>query len=432
MRAADRTLPTVTLDPDACATWPIRPVLAIESKGAEPYQWDAGWQWDTDGLVWDAATVAPVWVDATCDFTGCEVAYGPPDEHGQFPAGRCAFTLDNRSGRWAAWNVDGSPSAYGPGNRVAVYMTDRGSGQWWLFYGRVAIWDERAGDVIEVEAFDPFADLAQPIGTYTPGAAGDKPGARLGAILTTANTAPRTRFATGIVTLTAQLSEQAPLEEMQTVIGSDGGLLFGDADGTIVSTERTWRGSGRADQTVFPTIATNVCTSPIVVWDPVVSSTDQWVAGTVVLENVAGLRATASRFTTPRFVIAETDQQWATQGEGDQLALDMVAGLSPIRFALAAADLYPFDPRTPALLGVFDWRILDRVRVLHDSRTPTGTARIDVDVMLIELRHAFTANAAEWVTSIGTSRALAYLAPQLWDQTIYTWDDPSPLNVWGY
>lgn len=433
MRVADRPLPTITLDPAACATWPVRPVIAVESRGLDPYQWDTGWQWDSgDPVVWDATPAAAAFVDATCDFSGCEIEYGPPDEHGQFPSARCAFTLDNRSGRWATYNVDGSPTAYGAGSRIALWMTDRGAGQWWLFYGQAATWDERFDDVIEVEAFDGFADLAQPIGAYTPGAAGQKPGVRLAAILTAAGAFPRTRFAAGLVNLTAQVTEQSPLEEMQTVAGSDGGLLYGDADGTIVSTDRTWRATGRSDQTVFPTIGTNVCAAPIVAWAPVISSLDQWVAGQVMLDNVAGLQASATRYTTPRFIISESDQQWTTQGEGDQLAADLVAGLNPVRVALTSADLYPFDARNPALLGVFDWRLLDRLRILHDSKTPGGTVRVDFDAMLLELRHAFTADAGAWITSIGTTRALAYVSAQLWDQSLYTWDDPSTLNVWGY
>jgi hypothetical protein len=429
MRVADRPLPPITLDPGACVTWPRRPVIALESRGEAPYQYDAGWQWDDPTLIWDAATVAPAFVDATCDFTGCDIDYGPPDEHGQFPAGRCAVTLDNRSGRWAAYNADGSPTKYGAGGRIAVWWTDRASGNWWAFYGRIATYDEHTGDVIELEAFDPFEDLAQPIGSFTPGAAGDHPGTRLAAIVTAAGATVRTAFATGTVALTVQATDQAPLEEMQTVTGSDGGVLYGDVDGTVVSTARTWR-AGRSDQTVFPMIATNVCTAPIVLWDPVIATSDTHLAGKVILENVAGLKATATRSTDPHYVLAEVDQQWTSQAEGNQLAADLAAQLFPTRLQLASADLYPLDPKQPAVIAVTDWRLLDRVRILHDARTPTGLARVDVEALLLELHHAFTADT--WVTSIATTRALTYIAAQLWDQTPFTWDDPAPSAVWGY
>lgn len=431
MRVADRPLPAITLDPDACAAWPVRPVIALEQLGTSVYTWDDGWQWDTAELVWDAATSAGPWIDATCDFTGCEIDYGPPDEHGQWPAARCAVTLDNRSGRWAAYNVDGSPTAYGAGTRIYVWVTDRAAGSWWLFAGRVATYDERADDTIELEAFDAFADLAQPIGTYTPGVAAEKPGARLEAIITAAlATDVRRRFATGTVNLTRQETDQAPLEEMQTVAGSDGGILYGDADGTVVFADRLWR-TGRSDQTVVPVVGTNVCTAPLVVWDPVLATTDQWLAGTVVLENIAGLRATAVRSSTPRYVLSETDQQWTSQAEGDAVAAVLAAQMWQSRLRVDSADIWPLDPRQqPAVLGVVDWRLLDRVRVLHDAATPGGTARVDIETVLIDLHHAFTAET--WVMTFGTSRALAYIAPLLWDQSVYTWDDPAPLNVWGY
>lgn len=429
MRVADRPLPTITLDPNACSAWPVRPVIALESRGQNPYAWDADWQWDTAGIIWDAAVVAAVFTDATCDFTGCDIEYGPPDEHAQFPAGRAAVTIDNRSGRWAPYNVDGSPAAFGAGSRLAIWWTDRGSGNWWAFYGRIATYDERADDTIELEAFDPFADLAQPVGTYTPGVAAERPGARLAAIVTAAGATVRSAFAAGLVTLTRQATEQAPLEEMQTVAASDGGILYGDADGTVVSTERTWR-AGRTDQTVFPVVGTNVCSAPIVLWNPVISTSDQFLAGTVVLENVAGLRATATRPTDSRYVYAETDLQWTLQTEGDQLAADLVAQLWQARIRLDSADLYPLDQRTPGLAAVADWRLLDRVRILHDSRTVSGPARVDVEALIVALRHAFT--ATDWVATIGTTRALAYIAPLLWDQSVFLWDDPSPLNVWGY
>jgi hypothetical protein len=428
VRTLDRPLPTITLDPDALASWPVRPVIAIESSRPPPWWWDGDVTWDQSAVVWDGISSSPAWIDATCDFTGCEIAYDPPDDDLNFPAGHCVFQLDNRSGRWAAYNVDGSPTDYGPGLQVWIWADEQaGSGAWWLFAGRVARWDEQSGDVIEVEAFDFLSDLAQPVGTYTPGAAGDLPGPRLSAITPygVGGATIRTRYATGVNHLTAQITERAPLEEMQVVAQSDGGVLYGDSDGTVVFADRFWR-AARPDQTTVPVVATNVCgTGAIVLWDPVLSTQDTAVATTVVLENVAGLKSTATHTGLP-YQLSIHDQQWTTQLEGDQLAAVMVEQLWQPRVSIAGADLYLLDPAQPTLWQSVDWRRGDRIRLLHDSRTPGGVARVDVELLIIALAHAFTPDG--WVMSFGTTRALTYYTRSIWDGTD-VWDSAA---VWGY
>jgi hypothetical protein len=424
VRTLDRPLPPITLDPGAFAAWPVRPVVAVESVGAPAYVWDGATVWDTPGAVWDASFAAPTFVDASCDLTGCEITFDPPDAAGVFPAGHLIVTLDNRSGRWARYNADGTPTDYGAGARVWVWASDRAAGAWWLFAGRAARWDERAGDVIEIEAFDYLSDLAQPVGTFTPGVAGELPGARLNAVTAFGPPISRTRFDTGTVTLTRQATKRAPLEEMEVIAASDGGVLYCDADGTVVFEDRLWR-VGRDDQTVVPTVGTNVCTAPIVVWDPVLSSTDTALASTVTLENVAGLKSTATRGPATPYVYADTDHQWTTQLEGDTLAAALVAQMWQPRLGLDTADLYLTDPARNYWQAV-DWRRLDRVRVLHDSRTPTGTARVDIEALIVTLEHAFTPDG--WVMTFGTGRALAYYATEAWDEGA-VWDGGA---VWGY
>lgn len=431
MRVADRPIPTsIVLDPGALADWPVRPVFALEQTPVPPYTWDDGTVWNAAAVpVWDAATVLPAWSDATCDFTGCTIEYDTPDDHGNFPAARAVLQIDNRSGRWARYNVDGSPADYGAGRLLFIWCRSA-TAAWWLFAGRIARYDERADDTVEVEAFDSFSDLAQTVGAYTPGAGGDLPAARLAAIAAVAAIPGlRTRFATGTVHLTAQVSERAPLEEMQVVAGSDGGLLYGDADGTVVSTDRLWR-VGRSDQTAVPVIATNVCTAPVVVWDPVLTTSDEHLAGVAILENVAGLKATATNANTPgRYVIAETDQQWTTQAEGDALAGWTVAQQWQPRVGLESADVYLTDPTKPGYVAAVDWRRGDRIRMLHDARTAQGTtARLDVQMIVTTLAHQITPDG--WLLSIGATRAVAFIAATYWDQTVLTWDDPAA--VWGY
>jgi hypothetical protein len=429
MRVADRPIPTsITLDPGALADWPVRPVFALEQTLVPPYVWDDGTVWDAAGKVWDAATVLPAWSDATCDFTGCEIEYDPPDDRNNFPAGRCVLQLDNRSGRWARYNIDGTPSDFGPGRQLWIWARST-TAQWWLFAGRIARYDERADNTIEIEAFDYFSDLAQPIGTFTPGAAGDLPGARNTAIITAAQaTLVRNRFAGGLVHLTAQATDAAPLEEIQTVTASDGGVVFGDADGTVVTTDRLWR-VGRTDQTAIPVISTNVCSAPIVLWDPIISTTDSQLAGTAVLENIAKLKATATNANAVgRNIYSEADQQWTTQAEGDALAAWIVAQQWQARLQLESADIYLTDPAHPAYVAAVDWRRLDRIRLLHDARTPQGVARVDVDVILVAVTDSITPDT--WVRTIGTSRAVAYYGQNYWDQTTLRWDDPGA--VWNY
>ena len=428
MRTADRPLPaSITLDAGALATWPVRPVIAIEQRPVAPYVWDDGTVWDAAGAVWDAANAMPAFVDATCDFTGCDIEFDGPDDQLNFPAGHLTLTLDNRSGRWARYNVDGTPTDYGVGQQVWVWADEKaGPGAWWLFAGRIARWDERADDTIEIEAFDFLTDLAQPVGTFTPGAAAEQPGARLTAISALAAVVLlRTRYAAGTVALTRQATERAPLEEMQTVAGSDGGVLYGDADGTVVYADRTWR-VGRSDQPAVPVVGTNVCAAPLVLHDPVLSTTDTALATTVVLENVAGLKATATKGTGP-YVLAAQDQQWTTQPEGDTLAAALVAQTWQPRLGIDTADVYLMDPAQPAALGAVDWRRGDRIRVLHDSKTPTGVARVDIEALIVSLAHAFTPDG--WVLTFGTGRALAYYTPAVWDSGA-VWDAAG--QVWGY
>jgi hypothetical protein len=419
----DRPLPAITLDPDAFASWPVRPVIAIESSKPPPYWWDGGTLWDAPGLVWDGVSLSPGWVDASCDLTGCEIEFDPPDEDNNFPAGHAVIQLDNRSGRWATYNADGSATDFGAGQQVWIWATDRAGGDWWMFAGRVARWDELSGDVIEIECFDYLSDLAQPVGTYTPGVAGETPGPRLAAITAGAVGAIgyRTRYATGTVTLTRQQTERAPLEEAQVVVQSDGGVLYGDADGTVVSTDRLWR-VGRPDQTAVPTVSTNVCgTGAVVLWDPVLSTTDTALASIVTLENVAGLKATATHTGLP-YALAVTEQQWTTQVEGDVLAAVLVTQLWQPRLSLDTADIYVHT----GLWSAVDWRRGDRIRILHDTRTPTGPARVDVEALLISIGHGFTADG--WVMTIGTTRALVYYTRTTWDSGA-VWDDTA---VWGY
>jgi hypothetical protein len=95
---------------------------------------------------------------------------------------------------------------------------------------------------------------------------------------------------------------------------------------------------------------------------------------------------------------------------------------------LDSADLYLTDPDQPQLWGAVDWRRFDRIRVLHRTRTPTGTAVIDLEALIVAIADSITPE--RWIRTISTTRALRYIAPSLWDVTAYRWDDPA--GVWSY
>ena len=418
MRVDDLPLPPIPLnDVPMLAHWPVRPVIALETfQPDDLWDDDSLLEWDAAELVWDN-----VWRDATCDFTGCEIDTGVPDESGLFPASRCVVQLDNADGRWSNINPDGTVSHIGPGSVMQVWAHND-EGDWWLFTGTVSRYDQRADDTVEIEAFDSFSDLAQPIGTFTPGSNGQKPGVRLDAILTAAGEQllPH-RFATGTVTLTAQASDQAPLEEMQTVIQSDGGVLFVDADGTILSFDRLWR-QGRTDQVTIPNISDNVCTAEFIVWEPLISTNDEGLADRVILENVALLKATAGA--AKGYTVTLSEQQWTLIEEGNVLAALMLTDQSKRRLAVEEFDLYLLDPKQPDIWRAVDWRQLDRLRFVHDYMTASGTVRVDASVLLTSIVHSITPEG--WTLSGGTSKALAFEQPVFYDSGELYDETPTP------
>lgn len=432
MRAADLALPNMVLHDDArLSEMVLRPVIAISGLRAVAEWDDPALEWDTDPLLeWDE-DIVPGFVDVTCDVQGVETEAGNPDTHGLFESATAVVQLDNSTGRWARYNGDGSLAGRGPGYGLAIWGHYAAGGDWWIFNGTITRWDE-IGDIVEVEAFDALAELAQPIGTYTPGANGQDPGARNLAILTAAGSAsiPHS-FSAGDVTLTAQATDAAPLEEMQTVTLSDGGALFVDADGTLLSTRRNWR-NGRTDQTEFPVVSANVCTADVVVWDATLSTNDDTVADTVVLENIAKLKAQSPAGTIGRLVFTETGQQWTTQIEGDTLAGFLQAAQQGARVNVDSFDLYLNDPHQPDLHRAVEWRLFDVLRFLHNYRGADGTEdRLDVNTLIMSLAHSIVP-FGNWVMTVSTTPALGSNAPKVWNPAgdPYVWDTPGA--VWGY
>lgn len=434
MRVNDRALPSVTNHGpissfESMKSWPLRPVIAVETRQTLPTWDDPLMTWNDAALAWDTPVVTSPWADLACDFVGLTVESGNPDQRGNFDAARALVQVDNRTGAWSRYNVDGSLTDYGPGKLLAIWATDDTS-SWWIFYGRVARWDEIAGDLIEIEAFDAFSDLAQPAASYTPGVVDQSPGPRIAAIIGIAGYADRAALDNGSVRLSRQITERPPLEEAQLVAASDAGILVVDADGTLTYRDRNWR-AGRSDQTAIPVLSDNVCTAPLVVWDAVLSTNDDGLADSVILENVAGLRAIA---TNPRPVgayrIAETDHQWNYQIEGDTLAAFMVSVVPP-RMAIDEFALYLLDPHQPAVWRAVDYRLGDRARFLHESKTPGGVTVLDLATVIKSIAHEVTPGGG-WVMTCATTRAVDYVRPIAWDETWLVWDDTAAAAVWGY
>jgi len=431
MRVADRPLPPVVLHSDpALDVWPIRPVVAI--AGARPVEvYDDPAAVYDDVLEYDADTV-PGFTDATCDLHGLETDTGHPDDNGHLAAGTATVSLDNRHGNWSRYNSDGTLAGRGPGYELVIWALERDTGETDpLFRGTITRWDD-LGATVEVEAFDSFSDLAQPIGTFTPGVAGQSPAARLEAIVLAAGKGSVGRsFAAGAVTLTAQATSDSPLEEMQTVVASDGGVLFADADGTLRSYARTWR-AGRTDQTEVPIVSANVCTADSVAWDAVLSTNDTAAADTVVLENVAHLRAQSPAGAIGRRVITDTGQQWTTQLEGDTLAAHLVGALGAARVRVESFDLYLTTPADPDMYRAARWRLFDLLRWLHDYRAADDTVqRLDVNTIIVTITHNITPGEA-WLMTVETTPAVGSNTIPIWNPPgdPYAWDTPGTL--WGY
>jgi len=438
VRVNDLTPPTVTGPRPGTdmpmGRWPAQLYIALERLAAAAVTWDdpQTGAWDDPAYTWDmTGTPYSAWTDATCSMEGLEVETGADDPDGRFESARAAFTLDNRNGAWSSRDVQGRLVDYGPGTQVAIWAT-LNTAQWWLFAGRVTSWREH-GEQVDVEAFDAFTALNQTIPEWNPGTYGQRPGPRITSILSLVGYTGATRLATGDVTLHSYLTTASPLEELQNVAASDGGLVGVDADGTVLYVDRSWP-AGRSDQTTVPTVSDNVCTVPAVVWDLDVVVDDDVTANQVTLTNVAGVTVTAqdndsiSLMGGPR-TLTRTGDQWIDQVAGQTLARYMVARRAPLWPRVEPFRLYLHDPNQPQLWPVgIDLRVGDRMTLVRDQPAQGGDSRLSLTVIAARIVH--TVNPAEWVVEIDSSRSVgATGGGAYWDRT-GTWDDG--ISRWGY
>lgn len=445
-RTGDVAPPAVTsptLDPSSpLYRWPYRPVVALERLPQYADVWDdtdPAVVWDAS-YVWDAPSIGAGFTDAVCDFHTIDVDPGEPDELYLFPSVSCTVTLDNRTGRYTPWSADGRLVYWAPGRRLCIWLVAATGGEKvWLFSGRVASWVANADDTVTVVAWDGLSWLAQELGgTWTAGTAGDTMAARIAATATAAGYPDRIDVDAGNVTLAVIPDDVSPLEQIQRAALSDGGLFYGDADGSIDYRNRLWR-AGRGDQTYTYTVSTNRCSAPVIVWDPEMAADDERLATDVRLTNLDALVATATLGAgsvwagDARYRLSHPDPDlWQTQAQGNALAAYLLAQQSTPSMALERFALYGLDPSQPAVADMAArTRRGDRVEVLHDFTDPDGNpGTVDLFAIVLGVAHQLTPD--EWVATCQLSRTVDYRVLELWDRTLYVWDQADPANVWRY
>jgi hypothetical protein len=234
-------------------------------------------------------------------------------------------------------------------------------------------------------------------------------------------------------------TERSPWEEIQVAALSDGGIVANDADGSLYFRDRGWR-VGRPDQTTVPVMSDNVCTADAVVWDLELSDDDDGLFNAVELVNSAGLTATAALpaanpdawYYGTEYRLTHPDPDlWQSQPAGDALAAHLLTNRSNPTLAARQLVLHLLDPQQDLWRLALDCRLVDRVRLLHEQVDPGGhPAILDVTAVVAFIRHEITPDG--WTVTMATSRSVGYALPELWDRTLFTWDDPDPANVWSY
>jgi hypothetical protein len=424
LRILIRILPTGAPNPAQPMTLEVRRVTITDPAGTPTY-------------VWDAPEIGAGMTDVWCDFHGLEIGHGEPDEHELYPPARAVLALrDPGDGRYRKRTADGRLVYWAVGRRLAVWWHDAAGADWWLFSGRVATWREALDHTVTIEAFSRAATLSQDAGTdWTAGVAAQHTRDRLAAIITAAGSGAVLSAGgdDGDTALSVPPPEDRPAwEAMQQAAWSDGGIVYDDADDTVVYRDRRWR-NGRADQTVVPVLSDNVCDAGVVVvWEPEATDADDGVAGSVALTNLTAVTVTATapggdpamRYTHPDVDV------WTATVAGQALADWIVQVRSTARMALALARLYLHDRRFDLFRVGADLRLGDRVVWLRrDDWLDGSTDTLQLGLVVRTVRHAITPET--WVVDLETSPAVDHVPLVLWDRTAFTWDDPNPANVWS-
>jgi hypothetical protein len=440
MRTFDQPLPTVggTRPPTG---WQTNLFITLGRLPVVTYQWDdLQAHWDDPAFEWDEGEWPFDRIDVTCDWMGLEITVGTNDPEGILEAAEANLTLSNRSGEYAQYDVNGHLAGYGPGTPLDVWAIADGQ-PWWLFRGRVVRWQEQPNRTVEIQAFDRFSDFNEDPGVeWIPGLRGDTPGVRIGTILDIDGYPeadyPR-RLDAGAVTLHAHPTEASPLEEMQQVAISDGGIFGVDVDGTIYYRDRDWRG-GRDDQDEVRVYSDNVCEGATVVWEPVILTDDELIVNIATLTNLPEIPLTEEEEEPPPITVYARNErsvnaygpqtanhpdehQWLTAAEGQALADYIVANRSNGYLRIESFALYL---HTGLWRHGIDLRIGDLVRFIRDQPAQAGlAARVDLLLIVAQVHHNVTPNG--WITTLGTTRTVSNFVTYHWDSSV-SWDATPP------
>ena len=239
---------------------------------------------------------------------------------------------------------------------------------------------------------------------------------------------------TGDVALATVETTATPIDAMHRAALSDGGIVAGDADGTLTYRDRLWR-SGRTDQTRTVSFSDNVCAADAVVWEPEYGPDDLGLATRVELVNTAGLTAVAVAAAGTigrRYRLTHPDPDlWTLQAQGDTLAAYLLAQSSTPTMAARSWVLHLHTPAQDLWTVGVDLRRGDRVQWVHDFTDAAGQpATLDVHLITWGARHEI--GPETWTVTVGGTRSLDYRPLETWDQTLLTWDDPAAANVWRF
>lgn len=439
MRVDDRTLPTIggprPTGGSPASAWPIDLYIGLDRQPVANYVYDdytASYDATPPDFVYDDVQAWPYdRFDLTCYCHGLTITTGGPDADEQMAAGHVELTLDNHDGQLSQYDAQGRLVDWVPGAALDIWAVVDGD-PCWLFSGQITAWRERADGSVDAEAFDAFSRLSEELPEWDPGFYGDTVTERLDAILASRLYTGPTRFDVGDVTLHSYLTTASPLGEMQSVAISDGGLLFVDADGTLIYRNRHWL-TGRADQTVVPSYSDNYCSAPHVVWDAEMTTDDDRILNRVTLTSVADVSVSSTDQSSINLygpqTLARSSDQWITETEGQALADYIVARRRDAYLRLEQYVLYLTDPMHDLWRTGIDRRLGDMVIWIHEQETTTGVNLVVLNLIVESIVHDITPTS--WVTTVGTTRTIGNILALRYDQTTFVYDQPDPRNIYA-
>jgi hypothetical protein len=438
MRSVDKAIPTINPDRPAVEPFPAVLHIGITRQPTPVATWDDGEvDWDDAGATWDDTTAFPYdRYELWCRFHGMTITAGNPDAEGFFEAGHVEMSLDNRDGALSLYDETGALVDWQPGSPLDVWAVYGGEA-FWLFSGRITAWREQGDGMLDVEAFDCFSDLNQFLAEWTPGAAGQSVPERLTAICTQMGYSGRRRFDLGHTTLLNEAVDVSGLEEMMRTARSDGGVIFADADGTLVYADRLWI-TGRVDQTVIPLLSDNYCDGGAdIVWEARTTTADDDIVNHVTLANIAEPPLTVTKADVDSVTLhgpqtwpsERNDDLWSTVAEGAALADWIVNRRAKHRQRLEQAVLYLHDRRFDMWRVGLDTRLGDLVDWQHYQATTGGPALFQLVFVASTVTHEITPES--WVTTLATTPAVDHRMILQWDRAPYLWDDTDAGNVWN-